>query len=555
MKANGSTVPARSNRTLQRRILLFVAGLNLLSTIAACTIAYHFQKLAFVHGVDKILTAGAIGAQHVYGDDYQQEILGGKELPAAEEFAYVERISDLATQLDLNYVGALVRREGKLYYTITSSPQHELQDGTYDRAWTEYFDATPALLATFDDGRTRFEEHEDSYGAFRSAYVPFRLPGSHGVNYVYVADIDLDYIYDHLHLTLAKTAFAGLVLYLLSIWPTRLLACRLARPLAKLAALIRSVTGRDFQFAPEERTGLDAIAANSYEEVAHVSESFSRMEGKLRDYIAELQHTTAERERIASELSIAHDIQVGLLPRKLPELPGCDVFAQVIPAKEVGGDLFDVCEMADGRLLLVVADVSGKGVSAGMFMAVAKTLLDVAAATFTQPEEIVAFLNDRLAAENEACMFVTMFLAIFDPAMGRLHYTNGGHNPPYIRRQNGTLESLTGRHGMALGIAPGQTFTSETATLQSGDLLVLYSDGVTEAQDVNESLFSEERLEDTLRPIASESAGEAAAAVINRVRQFQGAAPQFDDITIVTLRYAAQEKAKSRARQGALSGA
>jgi phosphoserine phosphatase RsbU/P len=537
MSSGANALPPRGNRTLQRRILIFVAGLNLVSTIVACAIAYNFQKVAFLHGVDKILTAGAIGAQHVYGDDFQAEILAGKELTPQEEFAHIERISDLAARLELNYVGAIVRRDGKYYYTLSSSPQYELEDGTYDRTWTEYHDATPALAATFEDGQLRFEEHEDSYGDFRSAYVPYRLPGSDGVSYVYVADIGLDYVYDHLHITLAKTAFAGLVLYLLSIWPTRMLACRLARPLEKLARLIRAVTGRDFQFAPEERDTLDAIAVNSYDEVAHVSESFCRMEGKLHDYILELQHTAAERQRIASELSIAHDIQMGLLPRTLPQLPGCDVFAQVIPAKEVGGDLFHAAEMADGRLLLVVADVSGKGISAGMFMAVAKTLLDVAAATFTQPEEIVTFLNDRLAAENEACMFVTMFLAIFDPQTGRLQYTNGGHNPPYIRSAGGELRSLTGRHGMALGIAAGQTFQSQSTTLENDDLLVLYSDGVTEAQDVGESLFSEARLEACLREIESEAAGEAAAAVIDRVRQFQGPAPQFDDITILTLRY------------------
>jgi sigma-B regulation protein RsbU (phosphoserine phosphatase) len=547
--ADSNSSPSAATRTLQRRILTLVALLNIAGTAAGCALAYHYQKKAFLHGIDRVLTTGAIGAQHVFGDRFQQEVLQGRKFTPQEELAHIRSISNFSERLNLTYIGALVRRDGKYFYTISSSPEYELQDGTYERIWAEYKDPTPALAATFNDGRPRFEDHEDQFGRFRSAYIAFDMPGGGSVDYVYMADIGLDYIYTHLHQTLALTALAGLAISAFSLWFTWILAKHLAGPMAKLAEVICSVTLKDCRLADEQRATLGAISTRSYREIAAVSSAFIRMERRLRDYIAELAHTTAERERIASELSIAHDIQMGLLPRKLPQLAGCDVFAQVIPAKEVGGDLFDVAEMADGRLLLVVADVSGKGVSAGMFMAVAKTLLDVAAGTFTEPEEIVTFLNDRLAAENEACMFVTMFLAIFDPQSGELHYTNGGHNPPYIRRAGGSLESLTGRHGMALGIAPDQPYTSETATLHSGDLLTLYSDGVTEAQDVSESLFSEERLEKCLAPLQSEDAGEAAAAVIDRVRQFQGAAAQFDDITIVTLRYAGEKTETQRDRQ------
>jgi sigma-B regulation protein RsbU (phosphoserine phosphatase) len=263
------------------------------------------------------------------------------------------------------------------------------------------------------------------------------------------------------------------------------------------------------------------------------------MESRLQEYLVELEETTAERERIASELSIAHDIQVGLLPKNLPRLPGCDVFARVIPAKEVGGDLFDLVQIDETRLLLVVADVSGKGVPGGMFMAVTKTLLDAAIVTCMTPDEIVRFLNDRLVAGNDAFMFVTMFLAIFDSESGRLEYTNAGHNPPYIRRKDGTLETLSKRHGMALGITPDQDYESSEALLEEGDVLVAFSDGVTEAQDTAQSLYTEERLESCLRSLPLQSAGEIATAVIDGVMQFQGAAPQADDITILALRITA----------------
>jgi phosphoserine phosphatase RsbU/P len=533
-------------RTLRRRILALVTALNVVSTVVACGIAYNFQKVAFLHDLDKVLAAGAVSAQHIFDDEFQARILNedvGDDMSAEEELGHVRCISDLADKLSLNYIGALVHRDGKYYYTITSSPQSEIKDGSYDRIWTEYDDATPVLAQTFTDGQTRFEEHADHYGNFRSAYVPYRLQGHEHVDYVFVADIGLDYIYSHLHATLAKTAVLGIAICIVSLWFTWLLANNLAGPLAKLAGLIRTVAKRDFRMQAEERSTLEGIAAVSHEEVSQVASAFGRMENRLQEYFVELERSTAERQRISSELSIAHDIQMGLLPCELPAIAGCDLFARVIPAKEVGGDLFDVAVMEDGRLLLVIADVSGKGISAGLFMAVAKTLLGVVRTHGRTASGIVEFLNNQLSARNDALMFVTMFLGIFDPRTGELAYSNAGHNPPYIRRGDGIVEPLAGRHGMALGIKGGETYTCQTTTLHDGDLLLLYTDGITEAQDVSEALFSERRLEEFLLSTPGESAGEAGAGVIDAVMKFQGAAPQFDDITLVALRYTAPVQA------------
>jgi sigma-B regulation protein RsbU (phosphoserine phosphatase) len=531
---------AASRRTLRGRILAFVTALNVVSTIVACAITYNFQKVGFLHSVDKVLTAGAVSAQHDFGDAFHTRTLNshnGDDISPEEELKYVRLLSDLADRLQLKYIGALVRKDGKYYYTVTSSPPHEIASGTYDRMWTEYKDATPTLAQTFDDGQLRFEQHCDSYGNFRSAYMPYRLPGSDRVDYVFAADMGLDYIYGHLHMTLAKTAIAGIGICIVSLSFTWFLANKLAGPLAKLAGLIRAVAQHDFRMQPDDRNALTVIAAKSHEEVSQVANAFGRMEQRLQDYFVELELSTAERERVSSELSLAHEIQMGLLPRKLPEISGCDFFARVIPAKEVGGDLFDVATMDDGRVLLVIADVSGKGVSAGLFMAVAKTLLGVARTHGKTANGVIEFLNNQLSANNDALMFVTMFLAMFDPLTGELAYSNAGHNPPLIKRRNGRVEPLAGRHGPALAIAGGATYACETRTLRDGDLLLLYTDGITEAQDASESLFSETRLAACLTKSAAGTAGEAGTAVIDAVAKFQGAAPQFDDITLLALRY------------------
>ncbi|MGE3314553.1 MAG: SpoIIE family protein phosphatase, partial [Planctomycetaceae bacterium] len=424
-------------------------------------------------------------------------------------------------------------------YTISSSPDQEIADGTYDRFWTKYEMVSPGLAATFEDGQPRFEEHVDDYGSFRSAYVPFRFPGSTKPDYIFAADISLDYIYGHLHETLVKTAIAGIGIFIVSFWFTSLLANHVSGPMMRLAKVIRGVVQSDFQMKPEERESLAGIADRSHVEVSQVAHAFCKVELRLQDYFVKLEQNAAERERIASELSIAHDIQVGLLPQQLPQTETCDLFTRVIPAKEVGGDLFHVATFEDGRLMLVVADVSGKGIAAGLFMAMTKTLLDVALHYGTSPERIVTFLNNQLSADNEACMFVTLFLGIFDPKTGLLEFSNAGHNPPYIRREDGTVQMLVGRHGPALGIAPGYEFNSESVTIQSGDLLLMYSDGVTEAQDPAEKLFSEERLESCLQEMSHPTASDAVRTVIDEVAAFQGTAPQFDDITLLALRYTA----------------
>ena len=528
-----------SRRTLRSRILAFVTALNVVSTIVACAIAYNFQKVGFLHSVDKVLTAGAVSAQNDFGHAYQNRILNSNnadDVSPDEELDDVRRLSELADQLQLKYIGALVAKDGKYYYTISSSPQHEIKNGTYDRIWTEYADATPTLAQTFNDGQLRFERHCDSYGNFRSAYVPYRLPGSERVDYVFAADMGLDYIYGHLHATLAKTAVAGVAICVVSLTFTWILANKLAGPLARLAVLIRAVAQHDFRMQPDDRETLSVIAARSHEEVSQVATAFGRMEQRLQGYFVELERSMAEQQR-----------QLGVKPRPrhsngLVAAPvagdtGLRFLCAVIPAKEVGGDLFDVATMDDGRVLLVIADVSGKGISAGLFMAVAKTLLGVARTHGKTAHGVIEFLNNQLSANNDALMFVTMFLAMFDPRTGELSYSNAGHNPPYIRRRDGRLEPLAGRHGPALGIKCSETYACETTTLRDGDLLLLYTDGITEAQDATESLFSEKRLEQCLRDTSGESAGEAGTAVIDAVAKFQGAAPQFDDITLLALRY------------------
>ena len=276
------------------------------------------------------------------------------------------------------------------------------------------------------------------------------------------------------------------------------------------------------------------------DEVGILADSFNFMKSSLRQYIAELKETTAAKERIESELKIAHDIQMGFLPKTFPPFPDrpeFDIYATLAPAKEVGGDLYDFFFLDDEHLCFAIGDVSGKGVPAALFMAITKTLVKTKATQGLTPERVLGRVNEDLSLENEAMMFVTLFVGILNTRTGEVEYGNGGHNFPYILRENGALEVLEGTGGMALGIVDVFSYQSRKISLQRGDTLFLYTDGVTEATDKNEALFSEGRLENELNSLHEKPVKEVVTAVMQKVKDFSEGVPQADDITMLVLRY------------------
>jgi sigma-B regulation protein RsbU (phosphoserine phosphatase) len=527
--------PARRSWTLQRQILLLLVAINVAATTLACGWAYYQQRVGYLHGIDRALLGAAGAADELLPDDFTQRVQAGAAIRLGEETEAERRLALLARHLDLTCLACVVQRDGRLQYVLKSAASATAAaQGLIPVAER---DATAGLLAALADGATRLEEHDDPIGRLRSVYVPVRPSPQAPVAYVLVAGVSVQHIYADLHETLAQTALMGTVVCGLSLLLAWGLSRRVARPLATLGGHMASIADHDFQMQDAERRQVAELARSRLHEVSCLADTFCRMEGRLRQYLAERDAQLAERERAASDLRIAHDIQVSLLRKDLPCCAELETFATVVPAKEVGGDFYDVVPMDDGRLLIVVADVSGKGVPGGMFMAVTKTLLDLARDQLGSPESIAMFLNDRLAAENDALMFVTMFLGILDTETGELQYTNAGHNPPYVLRDAGTIERLAGKHGMALAIAGGVPYAASSVQLLPGDGLFLYSDGVTESQDIDGRLLTDARLESVLRPLAALPATTVAQGVIEEVRQHQGAAPQADDITVVCVRW------------------
>ena len=239
---------------------------------------------------------------------------------------------------------------------------------------------------------------------------------------------------------------------------------------------------------------------------------------------------------LQNELSVANKMQQSILPTSFPTGSGFEIFGSMKPARDVGGDFFDVLSLEDGRIGLVVADVSDKGVPAALFMMSSRTLLKGSAIGLDSPGQVLSEVNQLLQEENDAAMFVTVFYATFDPATGELAYANGGHNTPLVVHADGSSTVIPPTGGIALGVVPSFTYEESSIFLQPGDRVVLYTDGVTEAENDQGDQFELERLCEIFTNGTPLDARATNEAVFAAVEAFAGDAPQFDDVTCLTLR-------------------
>ncbi|MBU0747480.1 MAG: PP2C family protein-serine/threonine phosphatase [Gammaproteobacteria bacterium] len=295
----------------------------------------------------------------------------------------------------------------------------------------------------------------------------------------------------------------------------------------------------------------EALPQSSTNQLAELAGILGRMSGlvstqqsRLLKLLRELQAAVQTQAMLASlqqELEIARQMQLSILPRSAPDVGEVDIAATMIPAKEVGGDFYDYFPIDDEHLAVVVADVSGKGVPAAFFMAISRTLLKSNALFLRVPGPTIAALNDQLCAENDQMMFVTVFYGVLHLRSGRLTYVNAGHNPPVWLRE-GKASYLERGSNMALAVMEGQEYVEGEIVLSPGETLLLYTDGVTEANNAEGTLFGETALLDAMEavgadPVHKGHAGGVPQRVVQAVRTFEAGAAQADDITVVAITY------------------
>ncbi len=283
----------------------------------------------------------------------------------------------------------------------------------------------------------------------------------------------------------------------------------------------------------------------SRNEIGDLSDDVIELAHEIDDYIDEIQHITAEKERIETELALAEEIQESMLPSKFPPFPDrheFDIYAAMDPAREVGGDFYDFFLIDDDHLCLVMADVSGKGIPAALFMMSSMIVIKNSTMLGMSPAKVLESANEALLTNNEAEMFVTVWIGILEISTGKLTAANGGHEYPTIRKPGGKYELLQDVHGFVVGGMAGMKFKEYELQLEPGTSIFLYTDGVPESTNKNEVLFGNERMLDALNREPDACPEKVLANVRDSIDAFVQDAEQFDDLTMLCIQYNGEER-------------
>ena len=327
--------------------------------------------------------------------------------------------------------------------------------------------------------------------------------------------------------------FAALVVVLVSVFSLFYLRNKFLKPINKVSA-------EASRFAKENTKGEGLGLISNYRELSELAESIDTMETDMVKYMENLMSVTAEKQRISTELSLATRIQTAMLPHVFPPFPErteFDIYASMNPAKEVGGDFYDFFLIDNDHLGLVMADVSGKGVPAALFMMASKIILQSCAMLGGSPAEILTKTNEAICSNNQEEMFVTVWLGILEISTGKLTAANAGHEYPVIRNADGRFELFKDKHGFVIGGMSGAKYREYEIQMEPGSKLFLYTDGVPEATDADKNMFGTERMVDALNTEPEASPEVILKNVRSAVDGFVKEAEQFDDLTMLCIEY------------------
>ena len=426
------------------------------------------------------------------------------------------------------YAIVLSRQGHYLAYPEFSVQQWSRRGTIFDLARAQQAPALKMLGERMARGETGFMPFHSPHLDNQPAHVFFTsLPGTGWSIGVVFADSELFTPLNDLAREIVLICGAGLALLLALVL---LIVHRFTRPLLVLTEKSAAIAGGNLDVAiPEPRTR---------DEVGVLASSFAAMRRALRQQLEILAEARAAGARLDSELKIARAIQASFLPRDPAGLAGAGGLAMATwfqPAREVGGDLYNCFWLEDGRLFLSIGDVAGKSVPAALMMAVTTTLIKAVAATVPDPAEVLRRVNGELCATNEELLFVTLFAATLAPETGDLAFSNAGHNPPLILRADGTAGYMTVAPGLVLGVEPDHAYATARLRLEPGDILLLYTDGLTEAMDVAGECFGPDRLLAASRSPDGGDPFQLVRRIISAVAAHVGAAEQSDDLTLLAV--------------------
>ncbi len=521
--------------SIKVKAAILVTIISFLFTTAFTVIFYQFQKKMIIEQiVDKLETA-AYAIEEIIPQDYFDRARSKNAISEKEYDKYLFELTKYAKKVGVYYLYTFVIIHGKKYFTATSMTDKEYRTGTYDRYFTEYpYNKNITEKAAKAKKPMVIEISDPKYGHFLTVYIPRWTKKGH--KYYLGADMNITEVRRELKRNLFTCIFIGLILFTLSILSGMWVANQLSDPILKLSRYAENIIDDKLIYKAGLENVLQDIIKRK-DEIGRLAKSFDIMEKKLESYIINLKKTTAAKERIESELKIAHNIQMGFLPKKLDEnkIKEIELSAAMYPAKEVGGDLYDYF-ISGKKLYFIIGDVSGKGVPAALFMSTTITLFRAFAPVSKTPSEILFKVNNEIVQINDSMSFVTLICGILDITTGELIYSNAGHLYPYVIKKDGDVKIVNLPEGLVAGIMKDFKFKDLSLTLNKEDMVLFYTDGVTEAFNKENEIFGDKRLEDLLKSKKFYKSEDVLITVRDAVFDFSKGVPQADDITILVIK-------------------
>ncbi|MBQ9007749.1 MAG: SpoIIE family protein phosphatase [Clostridia bacterium] len=498
----------------------------------AATVAY-FVDGDYVLRLRQALESEAfaeVRRQAVEADDKEQIIAWLREQGLYEQF---DRMNEMLRGCR-DRLGA----ESVYLQSLSGNLSINLVDPSEDMLYVGSLEISVEEFSQYDSNeRIEPTVSTTEFGWLCSAYEPVVDSNGQSVAIAGV-DISMDKVMkERRQFLLIMMLYAAVLMAVLYILGLRLMRKIATNPLEMLS---KAVVG--FADAKKGYTEADIISLpiHSNDEIEDLYHEIRNMQGRMVEYLDNLTRVTAEKERIGAELNVATQIQADMLPRIFPPFPErteFEIFASMDPAKEVGGDFYDFFLVDENHLALVIADVSGKGVPAALFMVIAKTLIKNSTQMGKSPAKVLTDVNEQLCEGNEANLFVTVWLAVIDIRTGRGVAVNAGHEHPVLRRKDGKYELVVYRHSMAVATMEGLRFKEHPFELYPGDSLFVYTDGVPEATNENNEMYGTDRMLEVLNRNPDAGMEEQLINIQKEMNVFVGSAPQFDDVTMLGFKY------------------
>ena len=522
---------------LSRKLALMVAFITLSLSAVMIVLSYeHYKTEMYAHYEEFAMNVGAVAASQLDPDRIQYYLDTG-EKDEAYETAF-KTLCDIQQNGGVMYLYVVKPERDEVWYVLDTDPTEDaIPLGYHEPYYEGAFAENAERLARGE--RIEPLVSNEQFGWLMSVYYPMKTSTGAPAGYVGVdiqmTDVmnDLSRFARQMILLMAALTVAFSLVFI------RITSKTMAKPINRLSAAAEKLVEEQSSEGTETSI-FNQLTIRSRDEVGALYVSLSQMEHDMNAYIRNLVNVTAEKERIGAELNVATQIQADMLPRIFPAFPErseFDIYASMTPAKEVGGDFYDFFLVDEDHIGLVMADVSGKGVPAALFMVIAKTLIKNRAMMGESPAEVLQHVNEQLWEGNEAELFVTVWLAVIEISTGKGLAANAGHEHPAIRRTDGSYALEVYRHSPAVATLDGLRFRQHAFELHPGDSLFVYTDGVTEATNARNELFGTDRLLAALNRDPDAAPRQLLSNVREGINSFVGTAPQFDDITMLAFHY------------------